>query len=511
MNPWRRSLSVMVLSSVFALTGIFGYHFVKDIQFARAEKDVQVTREQLKGAEDLAGVFRDVGKVVSPAVVNIEVKKTVSAPRGMNLRRFLPPGAMPELPDMPDLPETPDNSDNQVQVGTGSGVIMDVDGGVGYIVTNNHVAGGAEEMVVTLADGREIKNAKVVGADPKSDLAVIKIQAEHLICGKWGDSDQLQKGDWILAFGSPFGYVGSMTHGIVSALNRQAHILGDMGYENFIQVDAPINPGNSGGPLVNLRGDVVGINTAIASHDGGFQGIGFAIPSSQAKAIYQTLKDKGKVTRGWLGVGIKDVSTDQPLAKSFGYDKTTGVLVEQTFPNTPATGKLKAGDIITALDGKDVDNVERLRNAIAATAPGTDVKLTVFRDGKAQEVTIKIGEQPEEVASMGLRDLKGPAGRGDGGAKVLGMRLNTLTDDMAQRFGVPELKGGALITHVEPKSAAAEAGLAPGDVITKVEKQEIGSAQDVRDALEKVGPGKDIRLYVVSREGSRFVLITPKK
>src|SRR5205814_1633677 len=183
---------------------------------------------------------------------------------------------------------------------------------------NNHVAGGASEMTVTLSDGREIKGAKLLGADPKSDLAVVQIKADHLISAKWGDSDTLAKGDWILAFGAPFGYVGSMTHGIVSALNRSNVGILDRqnGYENFIQVDAPINPGNSGGPLVNLKGEVVGINTAIASRSGGFQGIGFAIPSNQAKPIYGILRDKGKVTRGWLGISISDVSKSHELAKS---------------------------------------------------------------------------------------------------------------------------------------------------------------------------------------------------
>src|SRR6185312_14349852 len=221
------------------------------------------------------------------------------------------------------------------QVGTGSGVIMEVNGRTGYILTNNHVAGGATEMSVTLADGRKLDDAKLVGADPKTDLAVVQISAEDLKGAKWGDSSNLQQGDWIMAFGSPFGYVGSMTHGIVSALNRsQVGILGQQGYEDFIQVDAPINPGNSGGPLVNLHGEVVGVNTAIASRSGGFQGIGFAIPSNEAKFVYEALKSHGKVVRGWLGVSIADVARNEKEAQSFGYKGTAGVLVEQSFPNT---------------------------------------------------------------------------------------------------------------------------------------------------------------------------------
>jgi len=188
-------------------------------------------------------------------------------------------------------------------------------------------------MTVTLSDGRAIKKAKLVGADPKSDLAVVKIEADRVIAAKWGNSDELQKGDWILAFGSPFGYIGSMTHGIVSALNRDVGILrSTMGYENFIQVDAPINPGNSGGPLVNTRGEVVGINTAIASRSGGFQGIGFAIPSNQAKFVYTALKNNGKVVRGWLGVKISDVSQEPEKARTFGYQGAADVAGDQEEP-----------------------------------------------------------------------------------------------------------------------------------------------------------------------------------
>jgi serine protease Do len=247
-------------------------------------------------------------------------------------------------------------------------------------VTNNHVAGGADEMTITLYDGRQITKAKTVGTDPKSDLAVVKIEADRLIPAKWGDSDQLAKGDIIMAFGSPFGYVGSMTHGIVSGLNRTSDpeggwgILGRNGYENFIQVDAPINPGNSGGPLVNLKGEVVGINTAIASRTGAFNGIGFAIPSNQAKNIFQQLRDKGKVTRGFIGVKISDVAHDLPKAESFGYHGTTGALVEETYEDTPATGKLQIGDIVTAINGKPIQNNQQLRNIVAASKPGDELK-----------------------------------------------------------------------------------------------------------------------------------------
>src|SRR5688572_19626901 len=361
-------------SAVFgaALVGsFFATGLVKDVQFAGAQKQVEATREQLAAVDDLATVFRQVGKTVEPSVVNINVTKSSRGNARLPfddemLRRFFPDRDGDGEPDMPE-------ELNQPQQGTGSGVIMEVNNGSAYIVTNNHVAGGATEMRITLHDGREVTNAKVVGTDPKTDLAVVKIDVDRVIPAKWGNSDELQKGDWIMAFGSPFGYIGSMTHGIVSALNRHnIGILGTMGYENFIQVDAPINPGNSGGPLVNVRGEVVGINTAIASVTGGFAGVGFAIPSNQAKVVYTQLKDKGKIVRGYLGVNIDDVAnprspqTKQAL-EAVGYEGKEGVFVHGTQASAPASGKLQPGDVITTLNGKPVKSVQDLRNTIAST------------------------------------------------------------------------------------------------------------------------------------------------
>ncbi len=373
----EKSLATLVLSAAAVGAGFMGSELVQNVKFARAEADVQTSREQLNKADDLSTVFREVGKVVSPSVVQIQVKKTIKNPHANAdpdfLKRFFGDQGGDGQFQMPD-------DGDMEQVGTGSGVIMEVTGSDAYILTNNHVAGGATEMLITLSDGREINNGKVLGTDPKTDLAVVKVHADRLIAAKWGDSDQLASGDWVLAFGSPLGFVGSMTHGIVSALHRtDVHILGQYGYENFIQVDAPINPGNSGGPLTNTRGEVVGINTAIASRSGGFQGIGFAIPSNQAKYIYSSLKDSGKVVRGWLGVSIRDVSAEPQLAESFGYKGTNGVIVEELVPGSPANGHLKPGDIITNVNGKTVTNVNELRNAIAATKPNTEVTFAISR------------------------------------------------------------------------------------------------------------------------------------
>ena len=355
--------------------------------------------------QDMSRVFRNVGKEVEPSVVNIKVRKVIEAPAG----RRMPRGGPFDDPmfrrffdqdgdGQPDIPGFGDSPFGGEQIGQGSGVIVAVDGTTAYIVTNNHVAGDADEMTIILNDGRNIENGTLVGADPKTDLAVVKIEGDNLKAAQWGDSDQLEKGDWVLAFGSPFGYVGSMTHGIVSATNRTNMGIIPAGYESFLQIDAPINPGNSGGPLTNIHGEVVGINTAIASRTGGFQGVGFAIPSNQAKQIYQILREKGKVVRGWLGVSIASVDDPDtaPIAKLKGYKGTTGAFVQDTLPDTPAVGKLKSGDVITKINGKEIKDSTELRNTVAMIAPGTDVKFEVFRDGKTQEVTVKLGDQPAQ-------------------------------------------------------------------------------------------------------------------
>ncbi len=528
-SSFRKSLAVVLVGGGTAGGLLIGSNLLRDAQFANAAQKVEATREQLNTVNDLSTVFRDVGKVVEPSVVNINVRKVVkgahrSLPFNDDLLKRFFKDRVPDNNNEEAKPNTPNNDapapeqeqpdDSMEQVGTGSGVILEVEGNTGYILTNNHVAGGASEMVVTLADGRQIDSAKLVGADAKSDLAVVKIEADHLIPAKWGDSSTLSKGDWILAFGSPFGYIGSMTHGIVSALDRsQVGILGNQGYEDFIQVDAPINPGNSGGPLVNIHGEVVGINTAIASRSGGFQGIGFAIPSNEAHFVYGQLKGHGKVTRGWLGVSIADVARDPKTAASFGYQGRTGVLVEQTIAGTPSSGKLQPGDIITAMNGKPVDTVLQLRGAVASTMPNTDVKLKVWRDGKDQDVTIHLGEQPEDLmASMGGKNKgpEAPKAVAPGTFEALGMTLTTPDDQLVQRYGLND-RAGALVTKVQPRSAAEKKGIQPGDLITKVGGQKVSNAREASDAIAKQDPKSVIRFYITNGEGSRFVTVDPQK
>jgi serine protease Do len=527
MNPVRKKLAIAVLSGTSLAGLLAGSSLVRDNtahaqdtaaspKQGNVQKPAQLSESEQQQLEGLAGVFRKVGKHVEPAVVQINVKKTthITRPPGFDdmLKRMFPDQDGDGKPDVPDGfgGSGGDGDDERVQMGTGSGVVMEVNGSEAYILTNNHVAGGATEMQIITNDGRKIENGKLVGADPKSDLAVVKVKADGLVAVPWGNSDQLEKGDWIMAFGSPFGYVGSMTHGIVSALNRRAGILGQNGYENFIQVDAPINPGNSGGPLVNTRGEVVGINTAIASRSGGFQGIGFAIPSNQAKWVYSAIKKDGKVVRGWLGVKISDVSSEPEKAQTFpGFKGTDGVLVEETVKGTPATGKLEPGDIITALNGKPVKNVQELRNTIAATRPGAELAFTVYRDEKSQDVKIKIGEQPEDpqLAAAGGGEHNAHATQASGA--VLGLKLATPNDQLAKQYGLGEAREGALITDIDPKSPAAKADLRKGDVIVRVFTTEVHNAKEAADANNKADQSKPIRLYVANDQGSRFVVIKP--
>ena len=531
MKSVRKSLAVLALAGGAAVGGFAGTSWVNQARFAYGQDVPQTNPEHLAHLEALSGVYRSVGKALEPTVVQLNVRKKASADGGNHrmpfdddmLRRFFPDQDGDGEPDVPEGfrgPGGPGGPGGDFGTfGTGSGVIMEIQGNTAYLLTNNHVAGGAEQIEIVLHDGRRLENAKLVGADPKTDLAVVKVEADGLKMAKWGDSDQLQKGDIIMAFGSPFGYIGSMTHGIVSALNRSnIGILGQNGYENFIQVDAPINPGNSGGPLVNVRGEVVGINTAIATSTRSFSGIGFAIPSNQAKFVYASLKEKGKVTRGWLGVSISDVARDPRIARSRGYEGDKGVLVAQTFEKTPAHGKLQHYDVITELNGKPVNSVQELRNTVAATPPGTELKMKVFRGGNFETVSITLGEQPEDpMLAVGRGGPIRPGGEAApkqpeaSAVDAFGMTLATPDDQLAQKFGLDnERRKGALVTEVKPNSSAAKEGLRPGDVITEVDGQKVTNSKEAVDLIGKAGD-KGVLLYVQGADGSRPVFVEPKK
>ncbi len=443
----------------------------------------------------LSDAFASVVKKVEPAVVFVQVSKTVQGggPGGMEpfglfndpfFQRFFGPQFQPRQRQPRKFK----------QRGAGSGFIISPDG---YIMTNNHVVGEADEINVKLADGTRYL-AKVVGTDPKSDVAVIKIDADHdLPYVKLGDSEKLKVGEWVLAIGNPFGLTSTVTVGVVSAKGR-SH-LGINDYEDFIQTDAAINPGNSGGPLINIRGEVVGMNTAIFSRSGGSMGIGFAIPVNMAKAVKEQLLKNGKVIRGWLGVIIQDIDDD--LAKSFDLKKAEGVLVAEVSPDSPAAkGGLKQGDVILRFNGEPVDDVGELRNRVALTAPGTVVRFDILRDGKKKVIKVRIGEQPDaRVASSENHKLLGK----------IGLVVQDLTPELAQQFGYAEGKG-VLVAEVEPGSPAASVGIRPGQLIEETNRVRVHNMKEFLKALKISDRTGRVLFRIRDGEYGRYVAIRLK-
>jgi serine protease Do len=350
--------------------------------------------------------------------------------------------------------------------GLGSGVIINKDG---FILTNNHVVEDADTIQVTLTDGREFK-AKVVGRDPKTDIAVVKIDAHNLPAATIGDSDKLEVGDICLAVGNPFGIGQTVTMGIISATGR-ANLGVGTDYEDFIQTDAAINPGNSGGALVDAEGRLIGINTAILSRSGGYQGIGFAVPINMARTVMEALIAHGKVVRGFMGVAIQDVTPG--LEKQFNLTNDRGALVGDVTPNSPAAkAGLQSGDVIVALNNRPIEDSRHLKLQVAQLAPGTTVPVKIVRDGREKTVEVKLKELPgEEVASDNAPN--------DNGSDALkGVTVGDLTSEVRNELKVPENIKGAVVTQVEQDSVAAEQGLRQGDVIQEINRSPVNSADD---------------------------------
>jgi len=379
----------------------------------------------------------------------------------------------------------------------------------GHIVTNNHVVENATQITVTLSDKREFQ-AKVIGTDPKTDLAVIKIEADNLPSLKWAEYDKLQVGDLVLAVGSPFGLSSTVTLGIISALGRGNVGIAD--YEDFVQTDAAINPGNSGGALVNMNGELIGINTAIFSRTGGSEGIGFAIPSSIALDIVDSLRKTGKVVRGWMGVAIQEITP--ALAKSFRIpDNRKGVLISDVNENGPSSAAgLKRGDVIIGYDDKDVQNVSQLRNLVARTLVGRDAKVKVLRDGKEQIVTVKVGERPSDEMLARREPAAPPA---EPTVKppdnvLASLRVQALDAAMMSQLNLSSKTTGVVINHVEAGGAAEAAGLQRGDVIQEVNHEVIKSVEDYQRASAKIKK-EEMAVLLLSRQGNNlFVAVNPK-
>jgi len=441
---------------------------------------------QPAGAVGTPPSFAPLVKKLTPAVVNINTTKVIQRQgRGFGFHRSPFPGGDPfdEFFNR-FFGQMPPRKFKQKSLG--SGFIISKDG---YIITNNHVVEDADEVKVTLSDEHSYQ-AKVIGTDAKTDLAVLKIDVDHdLPTVVLGDSDQMQVGDWVIAIGNPFGLERTVTAGIISARGR---VIGSGPYDDFLQTDASINPGNSGGPLFNLKGEVIGINTAIVASG---QGIGFAIPVNMAKELLPQLK-AGKVSRGWLGVQIQKVTPE--LAESFGLEQEQGALVSDVVEDGPAAkAGLKVGDIIVAVNGKPVKDMHQLPRMIAAIPPGTKVKIKVLRQGREKTFKVKLGElaDQEEVAEL---DNAGEVGK-------LGMVVRQITPEMADQYQLP-LDSGVVISRVSPDGLAAEAGLRPGDIILQVNNDEIDSLKSFRQAIKKARKSKLIR-FLVQRRNSRIFIV----
>jgi serine protease Do len=450
---------------------------------------------------------------VSPAVVNIQVTSRGSSEHetggeqdqsqqdpGQGAPQGLPPGFAqffgqggPFGGGQMQRPQQP-----QIEHGIGSGVIISPDG---YIVTNNHVVDGSMDMRVTLND-RRVLNAKLVGVDKLTDLAVIKVDAKDLPSIAWGDSAKLKPGQTVLAFGSPFGYFrNSVTRGIVSAVNRENPYRDDARKPGgYIQTDAAINPGNSGGALVNAHGELVGINTFIISNSGSFAGAGFAIPSQLVRATAEQLIKSGVVHHGYLGVSLNDVT---PANASFFNLKTaTGAIAAQVTPDSPASrGGLKNGDVIDTLNGEKIENSSALQVAVSELAPGTAIELGILRNGSSQTLNVKVGEfhKDAEVASDG-----GAAGPQKG---KLGLAVAELTPDVRQQLHIPPQVNGVAVQSVRPASPAEDAGLASGDVILEVDRKPVASAEQFVNEAHANPAGKDLLLLVWSQGNASYRVV----
>ena len=484
-NFWKRPQALMIAAAL--AIGIGGVGLASAGRMGHAALDVKVAPAD-EGPSRTG--FAPVVKKVLPAVVNIASSKVSKVPTGFE--------QMPDDPlfrqffggDMPRQFRGQRQMPEQREKGLGSGVIITPDG---YILTNNHVVDGASDVEVTLSDKREYK-AKVIGTDPKTDVAVLKIDATGLPTITVGDSSKAQVGDYALAIGNPFGVGQTVTMGIVSATGR-SH-LGIEDYEDFIQTDAPINPGNSGGALVNDRGELIGINTAILSHGSeGNQGIGFAIPVNMARNVMEQIVKNGKVTRAYLGVVPQDVTP--AVARAFGEKEPHGALVGDVSADGPARRSgIERGDIILEVNGRPVANSNDLRMTISMMPPDSEVKLKVLRAGGEREVAVKLGELPTTEAAV--------RHEGSGTKSSLsGVSVENLDAGTARDLGLPGNSQGVVVTDVSPSSRAAEAGLQRGDVIQEVNRKPVRNAADFERA---VSGSKEETLLLVNRRGNTLYL-----
>ncbi len=450
-------------------------------------KEKTIAQESIKSLNKLSDALADVAEAVRPAVVNISTTSVVTREENPYGDFFNDPFFRHFFGEQP----APGQKRKFKSSALGSGVIVTEDG---YILTNNHVVKGAEEIKVILYDKREFKG-KVVGTDPRTDLAVVKIDAKNLPTLSFGDSGKLKAGDIVLAIGNPFGLNQTITMGIVSAVGRSNIGLSD--FEDFIQTDAAINPGNSGGALVNGSGELVGINTAIFSTSGGYMGIGFAIPSDMAKSVMDSIVKHGKVIRGWLGVSIQNLTPE--LAKSLGIKETEGALIAGVDKGSPADkAGLKRGDLVTGMSGKKIADVTSLRNMVASMAPGTKVDFKIIRGGKELTITATLGEYKEK------RVIK----KTEYDNVLKGVTVQELTPSLRDRLNLPEDMAGVVVTDLSSDSPA-QGILQVKDVIEEVDRKPIQSAQEYEEIVSKIGKLDTVLLLIYRDGGSAYITIQP--
>jgi len=503
----HKNLLIAICCIFIGLT--LGIYIASDIGLVRfgfgSDKDKAVTLgsseqvpEELLQLQNTSKGFVMVAKMVRPVVVTISSEKVMKAAEA---QRNAPGSPFDEFfgdDFFGKFFRVPVPEGEMRQRGIGSGVIVSKDG---YILTNYHVVGGADKIRVTLYDEKKF-DAKVVGSDPKTDVAVIKIDADNLPVARFGDSRKMEVGEWVLAIGSPFSeqLEQTVTAGIISAKGRSNVGLAE--YEDFIQTDAAINPGNSGGALVNLRGEVIGINTAILSRTGGNQGIGFAIPIEMAKKVMEDLVNKGKVVRGWMGVVIQNI--DETMAQALGLDKPRGVVISEITKGSPAEkAGLRRGDVILEFEGKKVDDTVALRNMVVEAKPGSRAEATILRDGKEKKITLELGELPvEETASSETREKA---------VSEIGIEVETLTPSLASKLGY-EGEEGVVVTSVKGGSPAQTGGIAEGDLVKEVNKEKVRSVSEYEKALAKSKPG-EAALFLLRRENATLfvALRVPKQ
>jgi len=448
----------------------------------------EISEDSVEFLTETGRAMAEIAEAVKPAVVNISTVRTVKTLESPFEPFFEDPFFRRFFGDRFRSPKIPREYKTK---SLGSGVIVSSDG---YILTNHHVVKDADEIKVLLPDKREFIG-KVIGNDPKTDIAVIKIDAHDLPTIKWGDSDKLKVGEIVLAIGNPYGLNQTVTMGIVSAVGRAN--VGIAEYEDFIQTDAAINPGNSGGALVNTRGELIGINTAIFSTSGGYQGIGFAIPSNMARVVMESLIKKGKVIRGWLGVMIQPITHE--LAKQFHLKEDRGALVADVIEDSPAEkAGIMRGDVIIEFKGKKVDEPYTLRNMVANTPPGETVELKVVRDGKVKTLEVTIGELPSEAQKALPRAYKNA---------LRGVSVQNLTPELYRQLNLPEKIRGVVVTEVESGSPA-ETKLIPGDVILEINRKAVANVEDYEAIVSRIKPHEDVLLLVFRRGSSIFITIS---